>query len=198
MSESDREILLLEYQEVSSSMRTFMGYRLTILGFSITIIGVLFNHLISSNLYQKFALEACLFFIVFALIKTMKSITRHLIIFAWQLTKLETTFNHNGYWTKWMKYLPSHPQDSKSRVISMLLRILNLIVVIYIFAMNSWHFYESQDEVEELIILVTTIVILFGFIFNFIELNTSLNPKDYLKEMKIAWDALDHKKKATH
>lgn len=191
MKQEKKEMLLLEFQELSTSMRVFMGFRLTILGFSITIIGIIFTHLIGSDFYQKLAFEICLLFIVFALIKTMSSITRHLIIYGLRLKEIEKKFISKGFWSKWGGYLKINPQDSKTKTISVIVTIINLILLIFILVTNAVIYFNTKDKNQQLILVIFTTVVTAGFIYNFIQNNRHLNPNNHWKDIERTWDEIN-------
>lgn len=193
MTEETKNMLLLEYQELSTSMRSFMGYRLTILGFCFTIIGVIFPHIITSEFYERFIFEACLLFIVFALIKIMSSITRHLIVYGIRLKEIESSFANDGFWSKWGLYLKENSEDSKTRTISITLYILNSMILVFILFFNIIVCYNIGDEGKEFSILVFTLIYTAGFIYNFFEIFRKLSLTTQWDDVKIKWDKINKK-----
>ncbi|MCB0399641.1 MAG: hypothetical protein KDD26_08495 [Winogradskyella sp.] len=194
MTDEAKNMLLLEYQELSTSMRSLMGYRLTILGFCFTIIGVLFPHIISSESYKSLIFEACLLFIVFALIKTMSSITRHLIVYAIRLKEIESSFISDGFWCKWGRYLKKSPKDSKTKTISIILYILNSIALIFILFFNIIELGNIGEKNEELTLIIFTLIYTVGFIYNFFRIHKELSLKTKWKDVKKKWRKASKKK----
>ncbi|WP_243471303.1 hypothetical protein [Winogradskyella sp. MH6] len=193
MADEIKNMLLIEYQELSTSMRSLMGYRLTILGFCFTIIGVLFPHIISSEFYERFIFEACLLFIVLALIKTMSSITRHLIVYGIRLKEIESSFISGGFWCKWGSYLRKSPEDSKTKTISIILYILNSIILVFILFFNIIICFNIGDVEKEFTILIFTLIYTAGFIYNFFEIYRKLSLTTQWDDVKKKWDALNDK-----
>ncbi|WP_431106704.1 hypothetical protein [Winogradskyella poriferorum] len=197
MADEIKNMLLIEYQELSTSMRSLMGYRLTILGFCFTIIGVLFPHIISSEPNKRFIFEAFLLFIIFALIKTMSSITRHLIVYAIRLKEIESSFISNGFWCKWGRYLKKSPKDSKTKTISLILYILNSIALIFVLFFNIIEYGNIDEKDKELTLLIFTLIYTVGFIYNFFRIYKELSLKTKWKVVKKKWRKASKKKKKT-
>lgn len=194
MTDETKDMLLLEYQELSTSMRSFMGYRLTILGFCFTIIGVIFPHIINSEFYERFIFEACLLFIVFALIKIMSSITRHLIVYGIRLKEIESSFSNDGFWSKWGTYLKENSEDSKTRTITIILYFLNSVILIFILFINIIVCTKTVNEDEKLIILIFTLIYTAGFVFNFFEIDRKMTLTKQWKNVKTNWDEIKNEK----
>jgi LPS O-antigen subunit length determinant protein (WzzB/FepE family) len=183
-----KELLVVEYQELCSNVRTFWNFRITILGFSITIIGVLFTHLIKPQFLQKLTLEICLMFIIFALIKTMISLTRHLVVYSLRLKEIEVAVDPNSFWTRWGKYLKDNSKDSNSKTISIIVNIINIVVSVFILFINCMEFTMVNGQTEKIILIIVSLFVIACSIYNFVQLNKYLNPTNHWNDIKDEWN----------
>lgn len=183
----EAEMLLTEYREISNNMRSFWRIRISILGFGITLSGVLLTQLKSEQVLQIFILEFSLLIIVMSLVIVLTSLTQHLVIYGIRLSEIESHFVKLGFWYKWGIYVKKHPKYTSTKSISYVIQLLNLIIVLFMI-WNNFSLISHTDN-SVIIIIGTTCLILFSlWIFWFT--NYRLNPGRYWDQLKAEWKSL--------
>lgn len=194
MDSAKKDLMIIEYQEISNSMRTFMGIRLTILGFSVTVIGVIVTHIVSASSVQQFIYEACLVFVISALIHAISSLTRHMIVFSLRLSEIESEFQNQGFWSRWSSYLSKNRKDSKTRTIAIIVRALNILVLVFIIGLNIKYIQETSEFKMDVFAILYTFLIALISVYNIFQIQKKLRPKNYWEEISEEWSLTKTKK----
>lgn len=128
----DEEMLLHEYDGLSSDLRTFWTLRPTILGVGITIT-IFF---ISSTLKIKFPyrplLDIALFFLVYVLIKMLGAITRSQYLLTYRMAEISEKLKSPGFWYIWPTYVKKFPGTTGSETYLVIMRFINVTIGTYI------------------------------------------------------------------
>lgn len=177
------QMYVTEYQELSNNMRSFWKTRLTVLGFAITLIGVLIKQFHTDHWVKTVILETTLLLIVLGTIFILIGLTKHMIIYGIRLREIEERFIHDGFWERWGKLMKDKPGYSNTRAISITMQIINSVTVIYIIWKNS----DSINGLHLGEIMATGLLFLFGVFNSFLILNR-LNPKNHWEAVKRDWE----------
>ncbi|MCK7591453.1 hypothetical protein M0G43_12775 [Subsaxibacter sp. CAU 1640] len=183
LSQEEKEFLMIEFQEISNNMRAFWKVRLTIIGFVVSLIGVLLAQLKSTESFKMLILEASLVLIITGTTTIIISITKHIVVYAIRLREIESSFIKNGFWKKWKKYVDQNPTYTNTYSIAVAMHLLNLVIMIYI-VWNNFHFFKQLNYTE---ILFTSIFIV-GSLVNLWYIKNFLRPKRGWAKLKKEWD----------
>jgi len=178
-------MMLAEYKELSDNMRTFWKVRLTILGFVMTLMGILINQLKSLELHKIIILEASLLLLIIGAAVIIISITRHLVIYAIRLEEIEKYFMIKGFWQKWGTFIKSHPRCSNTKSISLVIHLINIVVLIFIFWNNTTFILDLNITA----MISTSILVIFAM-FNLFYIKKHLNPGKHWTKLKLHWKNL--------
>ena len=180
---SEVQMYITEYQELSNNMRSFWKVRLTILGFIITLIGILIKQFDSTVLIKVLILETTLLLIIFGATVILITLTKHLIIYGIRLAEIEKKIIKDGFWKKWGKFVRKHSGYSNTKAISITMHLINIVLIIYIIWKNLNYFVE-YDGIG---VLFTILLVLFG-IFNLLFIQFRLNPGKHWNKVKLDWE----------
>ena len=196
MEEPTKEMLFLEFQELSTSLRNFMAYRITILGFGITILSFLFTNIIEGDsALHQLILQGFMISVMYALTLIISSLTRHMIVFAVRLKEIQQTFSKNGFWIKWKDYLTARKEqghnESKTHSIYLILQCITVLLLIFIIAYNLRIHAKSEDATDQNVILTLSILYTFTLIFLFFFTRYKLKISNHWEAIKNTWQAIE-------
>lgn len=176
------QMYMLEYQEISNNMRSFWKTRLTVLGFVITLIGILIKQFPSNHWVKTIILETTLLLIICGTTFILISLTKHLIIYGIRLREIEERLIHDGFWKKWGILMKNKSGYSNTRAISITIQILNSVILVYII----WKNLDPINDLHTGGIVATGLLFIFG-VMNAFFIHTRLNPKNHWEAVKLDW-----------
>ena len=200
MKDTTKEMLFLEFQELSTSLRNFMAYRITILGFGITILSFLFTNIIEGDsALHQLILQGFMISVMYALTLIISSLTRHMIVFAIRLKEIQQEFTDNGFWIKWKDYLVARKMqkhnDSKTHSIYLVLQCITVLLFIFIIAYNLRIYAKSENASDQSVILTLSIIYTFTLVFQFFFTRYKLKISKHWEAIESTWKAIGAQKK---
>ncbi len=191
MSDTRKEMLLHEYDELVSYMRTFWTLRTAVLAIGLTLLGLIFSSSTTAVFPSKQACDFSLMILLFAISKMLGSLTRSLYLYTFRLLDISEELKAPGFWKIWPIYLKKNPRDCGSAAYLVLLRFLNIIILLYIISTHSYLIMQGQRvlNIESVISFILILFTLIIFIVNNHIVSCELNPAGFQEKLSLDWKA---------
>jgi hypothetical protein len=184
----DEEMLLHEYDGLSSDLRTFWTLRATILGVGITITVFFISSTLGVRFPYRFLLDLALFFLVYVMLKMIGAITGSQYIFTYRMAEISKKLKAPGFWAIWPDYIKKCPGTTGSDTYVVIMRFLNITIGMYVIVGHIVSIIELFNILRIIVSgLFIILVCVFMYIINKI-ISNEINPLCFHDKLLQGWN----------
>jgi len=187
---NDKKIFLLkEYQEISNNLRTFSNNRISVLGFGITLIGIILTQSINAKIPLKYIYDIFLMLLLFTVIQIIISLSTTMYLFTFHLLRISNIFVQNNFWENWKNYSLKNPMKNGASPFLYITRFLNSFTFVYVLITNVYIYFTNYNNkiISNVIFIIFLLLIFIIFILNFRNIENKLDPKKVKNKLYDEW-----------
>jgi hypothetical protein len=191
MDESQRDVLLQEYQSLAGYIQHFYILRASVLGLGAAMVGALLSTSLSAHFPMSHMLDALAALLIFTIERMLGATVRPPYVFACRMTDISEKFGVIPYWRFWRCYLKKRPHDGGQYTYLIAMRFL-------IVASALWIIAHHGDALRKLLLGNITLpnvfsAILIGITAPFLgwrlhRVDDELDPKRFVDKIEKAWN----------
>ena len=188
MEKHQQEMLLQEYNELGSYLRTFWGLRAAVLAAGLAIIGFVVSLSSDSSFPARQVYDVLLLLAVFVIAKMLGSLSRSMYLYMHRLREIARLLEAPGFWDVWAIYVKRRPMDSGTSIYFKVLHFINLVLGIYVILYHGYMLL-FKDITRELT-LGCIIVLFMAFtllVTNFFMIRNELSPARFIETLYKEW-----------